>query len=253
MKRPSILISNDDGYNAGGILALTEVAMQFGDVTVVAPDRPRSAQSSALTVAEPLRLIKIEEREGLCRYRCTGTPADCVKLGVHELFAEIKPDLVLSGVNHGLNTASSVHYSGTMGVVLEATMKGVQAMGFSLDCHKSDASFEASKPVIAKMIDHLLKNPLPMGTCLNVNIPYTDQIKGYKMTRQANGNWVNEYEKRVDPHHRDYFWLTGDLDTSNDSDPETDDSLVKAGYVAIVPVKIDLTDYDLLNGNWWKE
>lgn len=244
LKRPYILITNDDGADAKGIHVLTSLMMQIGDVIVVAPDGPRSAQSNALTVTHPIRIRKIEEREGLIRYSCTGTPTDCVKLALNEV-VDRKPDLLVSGINHGSNAAINVIYSGTMGAVLEGCENSIPSIGFSICDHSLEADFKAFEPYILKICRMILKNGLPKNTCLNVNAP-VGGIKGLKVARQCYGCWTKEFAKRTDPQGRAYYWLTGNFENFEPESTDTDEWALANGYVSMVPTKIDLTAYDFM-------
>jgi 5'-nucleotidase len=244
MKRPLILITNDDGDTANGINVLTRLMMQLGDVVVMAPDGPRSGQSNAITVSHPLRYTKIEEREGLVRYKSNGTPTDCVKLALHDIL-DRKPDLLVSGINHGSNAAINIIYSGTMGAVLEGCENGIKSIGFSICDHSYNADFSDFEKYILQITQETLKNGLPYGTCLNVNAP-KGKIKGIKIARQCRGNWTEEYAKRTDPQERNYFWLTGYFKNHEPEAHDTDEWALANGYISIVPSKIDLTDYNFV-------
>ena len=250
MKRPLILITNDDGDTANGIQVLTRLMMQLGDVVVMAPDGPRSGQSNAITVSHPLRYTKIEEREGLVRYKSNGTPTDCVKLALHDIL-DRKPDLLVSGINHGSNAAINIIYSGTMGAVLEGCENGITSIGFSICDHSYNADFSKFERFIIQIATETLKNGLPYGVCLNVNAPM-GEIKGVKIARQCRGNWTEEYAKRLDPQGRTYFWLTGYFKNHEPDARDTDEWALANGYVSVVPSKIDMTDYDMLKSlkNW---
>jgi len=251
LKKPLILITNDDGADAPGIKVLTRLMMQIGDVVVVAPDGPRSAQSNALTVTHPIRFKKTEEIEGLTRYICTGTPTDCVKLALNEI-VERKPDLIVSGINHGSNSAINVIYSGTMGAVLEGCENGILSIGFSIDSHSHEVDFTNFEPFVLRITLEALKNGLPHATCLNVNAP-KEKINGIRVSRQCDGQWVKEYEKRSDPQGRDYFWLTGYFENNEPEAEDTDEWALLNNYISIVPTKIDLTAYEAINEiNGWK-
>ena len=243
--RPYILITNDDGAEAQGIHVLTKLMMQIGEVLVVAPDGPRSAQSNALTVTHPIRFKKIEEKEGLKRFTCTGTPTDCVKLALNEII-ERQPDLIVSGINHGSNAAINVIYSGTMGAVLEGCENGIASIGFSLNTHSVEADFSKFENYILKISKEALKNGLPHSVCLNVNSP-CGEIKGVKVTRQCDGRWTKEFAKREDPQGRAYFWLTGNFENHEPEMEDTDEWAIDHGFISIVPTKIDLTAYDAMD------
>ena len=242
--KPLILITNDDGYFAQGIKSLTETAKEFGDVVVFAPDSPRSGMSGALTVLHPLRVRIHSEEEGVTTYICSGTPVDCVKLAINE-FLDRKPDLLLSGINHGSNAGISVLYSGTMGAAIEGCVFGIPSVGFSLCDHSVDADFSESQKVIRKVVKKLLERGLPERVCLNVNIP-KGSVKGIRAATQTQGKWVSEYHRSKDGGGNDVFWLTGNFENWEADNEKTDEWLLANGYAAVVPVKIDATAYDFL-------
>jgi len=244
MNKPLILITNDDGHEANGIEVLTRLMMEIGDVVVVAPDGPRSAQSNALTVTHPIRFKKIEEKEGLIRYVTTGTPTDCVKLALNEI-VERRPNLVVAGINHGSNSAINVIYSGTMGAVLEGCENGILSIGFSICDHSLEADFSLFEPFVLQITREALKNGLPHATCLNVNAPI-GEIAGIKVARQCDGRWTKEYAKRTDPRGGSYFWLTGNFENHEPESEDTDEWALDHGYISIVPTKIDLTAYEAI-------
>lgn len=250
MNKPLILITNDDGHDARGIEVLTRLMMQIGDVVVVAPDGPRSAQSNALTVTHPIRFKKIEEKEGLIRYMTTGTPTDCVKLALNEI-VERTPDLVVAGINHGSNSAINVIYSGTMGAVLEGCENGILSIGFSICDHSLDADFTNFEPFVLQITREALRNGLPHATCLNVNAP-RGKINGIKVARQCDGRWTKEFAKRMDPQGKAYYWLTGNFENHEPKSEDTDEWALDHGFISIVPTKIDLTAYQALEevGKW---
>lgn len=245
MNKPLILITNDDGHEANGIEVLTRLMMQIGDVVVVAPDGPRSAQSNALTVTHPIRFKKIEEKEGLIRYVTTGTPTDCVKLALNEI-VDHRPDLVVAGINHGSNSAINVIYSGTMGAVLEGCENGILSIGFSICDHSLEADFSLFEPFVLQITREALKNGLPHATCLNVNAPI-GEIAGIKVARQCDGRWTKEYAKRTDPRGGSYFWLTGNFENHEPESEDTDEWALDHGYISIVPTKIDLTAHEAID------
>lgn len=245
MKRPLILITNDDGFDAKGINVLTRLMMEIGDVIVVAPDGPRSGQSNALTVTQPVRFNKIQEAEGLTRYSCTGTPTDCVKLALSEIL-ERKPDLLVSGINHGANSAINVIYSGTMGAVLEGCENSILSIGFSICNHSADADFSNFESYILQITRNVLEKELPQGVCLNVNAP-NGPIKGVRIARQTQGYWTKEFEKRVDPHGRSYFWMTGYFQNEEPDAEDSDEWVLDNGFVSVVPTKIDMTAYEMID------
>lgn len=241
MAKPKIIISNDDGWHADGIHRLIDCARQFGDVVVVAPDGPRSGQSSAITVNQPLRINKVEDYNGVPVYAVTGTPVDCIKLGKHVLFPDNNPDLMLSGINHGSNAGNNVIYSGTMGAAMEATMLGIPAIGFSILDHSPQADFSHCLPFVNDVIAKALQTPLPEMTCLNINFPANTEIKGLKVCRSAHGYWTDEYVEYTDPHGHPFYWLSGkfhNLEPDNDS---VDEYWLARDYGTIVPASPDMT------------
>jgi len=253
-KKPLILVTNDDGVTAPGIRALIEVMNTIGDVIVVAPDAPQSAMGHAITINDTLycNLLKVKEGEPQTEYSCSGTPVDCVKLAVNEILKR-KPDLCVSGVNHGSNSSINVIYSGTMSAAVEAGTIGIPSIGFSLLDYSMDADFEPSKKYIKMMVEECLKNGLPKGVVLNVNIPKLPEskIKGIKVCRQANAHWQETFDKRTNPLGRDYYWLTGEF-INNDKGEDTDEWALANGYVSVVPVQFDLTAHHAINEiNTW--
>lgn len=244
MKRPLILISNDDGVMAKGINELVRMVRPLGDIVVMAPDSPRSGASCSITSATPVSYSAVRQEEGLEIYQCTGTPTDCVKLAADEVLTR-NPDLILGGINHGDNSAVSVHYSGTIGVVKEGCIRGVPSVGFSLCNHAADADFAPLAPYVRRITEQVLTRGLPTGVCLNVNFPDIPIYKGVRVCRQTKGCWTDEWEKRRRPRGGDYFWLTGEfknLDEAEDCDRWALDN----GYVAIAPIQIDETAYRML-------
>ncbi|MBF0760426.1 5'/3'-nucleotidase SurE [Dysgonomonas mossii] len=244
-RKPLILITNDDGYQAKGIEALIDSVKDLGDIIVVAPDGPRSGMSSAITSLQPLRVYLISESQNIKVYATTGTPVDCVKLGISEL-AERRPDIVLSGVNHGSNAAVAVLYSGTMGAAIEGAVFKIPSIGFSLLDHSHNADFTYSKKYIHSITKQVLEDGLPSGTCLNVNIPKGDDIKGIRVCRQTSGQWVNEFMQSKDGADKDIYWLTGNFENDEPSDEMTDEWALANRYVSVVPVKVDMTNHDLI-------
>jgi 5'-nucleotidase len=252
--KPLILVTNDDGISSKGIKALVDVVKEIGHVIVLAPDSPQSGMGHAITVNNLLRMSKSILFEGVDAYTCSGTPVDCVKLGISELLKR-KPDLLVSGINHGENTSTNVLYSGTMSAAVEGAMENIPSIGFSLADFDSDADFEASKVIVKQVVEQVLKNKLPSGTCLNVNIPKgkVDELKGIKVCRAAKAYWEDSFDKRHDQFGNPYFWLTGKFE-NHDKGEDTDLFALKNGYASIVPVHFDLTAYhaisELNDWNW---
>lgn len=244
-KRPLILISNDDGYSAKGINFLAEVARQYGDVIVVAPDGPRSGASLAVTFHVPVTVSLIREEPGLKVYGCSGTPGDSIKMGMAQICPR-RPDLVLAGINHGDNSAVNVHYSGTMGVVIEGCLKEIPSVGFSHFSHGWDTDFEPMRPYIEKVLTHVLAHGLPKGVCLNVNAPDTTDYKGMRICKMGYGIWGEEWEERISPRGWKYYWLVGKFDSHDQPDDVTDWNMMHQGYIAVTPTKIDITAYEAM-------
>ena len=255
MKKPLILVTNDDGITSKGIRELVEIAKKIGDVVVVAPDSPQSAMGHAITISKPLRLDLVEHLfEGVTAYTCSGTPADCVKLAKHLVLKDQKPDLVVSGINHGSNTSISVLYSGTMSAAIEAALEGIPAIGFSLCDYSSDSDFSHIRTTVEHVIRQGLKNGIPEATALNVNFPpiKMGELKGVKVCRQARARWSENFDQRQDPNGRSYYWLTGEF-INEDKGEDTDEYLISQGYATIVPCAFDLTaHYGIaqLNKDW---
>lgn len=252
-ERPTILVCNDDGITAPGIRNLVEIASEFGEVIVVAPDSPQSGMGHAITIGAPLRITEEEVFPGVRSWACTGTPVDCVKLATGVIMDK-KPDLLVSGINHGANYSISVVYSGTMSAAMEGAIEGIPSIGFSLCDFDWNADFEASREVVRLIIDRALNNQMPTGTLLNVNIPPVplSELKGIKVTRQAIGRWQEQFDERTDPYGRKYFWLTGEFVQEDDGE-DTDTWALKNGYVSVCPVEYDLTaHHSIAFLNDWK-
>ena len=253
MKRPLILVTNDDGINAPGIRTLISVVKNIGDVIVVAPDSPQSGMGHAITINSTLHSSRITPKNSeIIEYSCSGTPADCVKLAINELMPR-KPDLCVSGINHGSNSSINVIYSGTMSAAIEAGIEGVPAIGFSLLDYSWNADFSHSKDFIRKITLNALNNGIPKGVVLNVNIPAVknSDIKGVKICRQAKAYWVEEFDKRKNPLGQEYYWLTGKF-VNKDQGEDTDEWALKNNYISIVPVEFDLTAHHAIQGlNEW--
>lgn len=248
--RPVILVTNDDGVYAKGWRTLVEVAREYGDVVAISSREAMSGMSHAITIKVPLRVHLAEEEEGLKVYVTNGTPVDGVKLAFNSLL-ERKPDLVLSGINHGSNSSSSVLYSGTMGAAMEGALNRIPAIGFSLLSYAPDADFSNAGDVARKLIPRVLDEGLPEGICLNVNIPDVapGDLKGIRICTQADGYWKEEFQRSTDPQGKDYYWLTGFF---HNREPEgdgvgTDEWALEKQYVSVVPVNTDLTARHVLD------
>ncbi len=253
-RKPLILVTNDDGITAPGIRTLIEVMSEIGEVTVVAPDKPQSATGHAITINNTLYLNKIsDDKSTIPEYSCSGTPVDCVKFAVNEIMKR-KPDLCVSGINHGSNSSINVIYSGTMSAAVEAGIEGIPAIGFSLSDYDWNADFEPTKKFIRKIALETLEKGLPKGVILNVNFPKLKEkeIKGIKICRQAKAVWTEKFDKRVTPQGKDYYWLTGEF-INLDNGEDTDEWALENGFVSIVPVQFDLTAHHAIQElNSWK-
>lgn len=250
-KKLKILVTNDDGYRAKGINVIKKLLSAYGDVTVIAPYEPQSGKSTSLTLDRPLRLEHLEKSEGVngnCidTYTLTGTPADCVKMAMNTFFSlDNKPDILVSGINHGSNASVASLYSGTLGAAAEATVYGIPAIGLSIDTHNPNADFAPVEHYLETIISKFMKFPPRSGVYLNINFPDipVEEIKGIRFAKQGNGIWINEYEKRTDPHGKPYYWMCGEfMDT--DSSETGDHHVVENKYISIVPHMIDTTDYN---------
>ena len=252
-EKPLILVTNDDGITAPGIRKLIEIMLEIGEVVVVAPDSPQSAMGHAITINSTIQCSKINVNEGThLEYSCTGTPVDCVKLAVNEILNR-KPDLCVSGINHGSNSSINVIYSGTMSAAIEAGIDGIQAIGFSLLDYRWGADFDAIKNYIRKISISALENKIPSNVVLNVNFPKLSEkeIKGIKICRQAKAYWIEEFDKRTNPMGLDYYWLTGKF-VNKDKGEDTDEWALTQGYISIVPIEFDHTAYQAIKRlNTW--
>jgi 5'-nucleotidase len=241
-QKPLILVTNDDGVHALGIYALYQSMGELGDAVVVAPESERSAVGHALTISDPLRVWEVDRYGDNFGYAVNGTPADCVKLAVKAIL-DRKPDLVVSGINQGPNTAINIIYSGTVSAATEGTLMGVPSIAFSLTSFRR-REFSYAARFARHLAGKVLEQGLPAGTLLNVNIPALSEkeIEGVKITRQGKGRYEEYFEKRVDPMNRNYYWLAGKkLQLDHDSD--VDDVAVMEKYIAVTPIQFDLTDY----------
>ena len=251
-KKPFILISNDDGYQAKGINSLVDMIRDMADILVCAPESGRSGMACAFSANDPLVLVPQRQEEGLEVWSCNGTPVDCVKLALEELCKERRPQMVIGGINHGDNASVNAHYSGTMGVTLEGCMKYIPSVAFSLCTHDWFADFEPLRPYIRKIVRKVLDDGLPKGVCLNVNFPVVDQFKGVRVCRMAPGTWDNEVVKCRHPRGYDYWWMVGRYNNDEPEAEDTDNWALRHGYVAITPTKIDITSYEMIEQmkNW---
>lgn len=252
MGKPLILITNDDGIAAKGIDALIRSMIRFGDVVVVAPDKPQSGMGHAITVNHPLRMDRSKIFQDIEAYSTTGTPVDCVKLGIYEVLKR-KPDLLVSGINHGANFSTNVLYSGTMSAAVEGAMENIPSIGFSLCDFAADADFSGAQKIVEEVTELVLRNKFPHHICLNVNIPKlpANEIKGIKFCKQAAAYWDDRFEERKDPFGHSYFWLTGKFQEI-ETEEDTDLHYINEGYATIVPTQFDMTAHAAIEElkNW---
>lgn len=254
-EKPVILVTNDDGYTAPGIQNLVEAVKDLGKIVVVAPDKPQSGMGHAITIGQPLRLHRVHNFGDIEAYSCTGTPVDCVKLAVDKVLHR-KPDLCLSGVNHGANHSINVIYSGTMSAAVEAAIESIPSVGFSLLDYSIEADFAGARKYARLIVEKMLSTDMDQHTVLNVNIPAMppNLLKGIKICRQAYAKYEEDFIERQDPHGRMYYWLTGEF-VNFDKGKDTDVWALANGYVSVVPVQFDLTHYsqkDKLQKLWEK-
>lgn len=244
-EKPVILITNDDDITSKGIRSLVEAVKDLGTVVVVAPDRPQSGMGHAITIGSPLRMNKMNIFGDIEAWQTSGTPVDCVKLAVDKILHR-KPDICLSGINHGANHSINVIYSGTMSAAMEASIEGIPSIGFSLLDYGYDADFTASKEVVKKMVTQVLQKKLDKHLLLNVNIPAVppQKIKGIKICKQAYAKYEEDFSERLDPHGKKYYWLTGAF-KNFDKSKDTDVWALQHNFVSVVPVQFDLTNYTL--------
>lgn len=245
MNERLILVTNDDGYASKGLAAAVEVARNFGRVVVVAPETMQSGMSQAITIYNPLYLRRVREEQDVEVYAFTGTPVDCIKMAFDYLLRDQRVDLVISGINHGSNSAVNVLYSGTMGAAIEGSFYGCPAVGLSLDDHAGDADFEASVLWGKRIVDDILFAKVELPLCLNVNVPAgrPEEIRGLRLCRQNRGFWREEFFRHEDPRGREYFWLTGEFVNGEPDAEDTDEWALANRYVSVVPVQTDMTDY----------
>lgn len=244
-KRPLIIITNDDGVNAPGIHRLVDFVKGMGDIIVVAPDGPHSGQSSAISVNKVLHITQWPDYNGARIYSINGTPVDCIKLGLHAV-APRRPDLILSGINHGSNSGNSIIYSGTMGAVLEGCMVGIPSIGYSFHSHDENRDLSCCRDIITKITAQVIAKGLPHDVCLNVNFPDVDSVLGIKVVRAARGYWTEEYAEYTDPHGRPFYWLTGRFHNEEPGNPDTDMYWTDRGYASVVPCHPDQSATDAI-------
>ena len=262
MKKPLILISNDDGYQAKGINSLVDMLHDMGDIVVCAPEGPRSGFGCAFSATTPLVLTPHEQRPGLEIWSSNGTPVDCVKLALSELLGGRRPDIIIGGINHGDNASVNTHYSGTMGVTIEGCMKYIPSVAYSLCDHDVFADFEPLRPYIRQFTRRVLEEGLPKGVCLNINFPVVvapgerkeargvtcveGGFRGVKVCRMAAGTWGKEISRSHHPRGYDYFWMVGSYQNDEPQAEDTDNWALHHGYIAITPTRIDVTAYEAM-------
>lgn len=254
MSKPLILVSNDDGITSRGIRKLVELMQKLGEVIVVAPNGPRSGMGHAITVGDTLRLRENNTFPAVQAFECSGTPADCVKLAKHHVLKGRRPDLVVSGINHGSNSSISVLYSGTVSAAIEGAIEGLPSISFSLCDFDAKAAMDHVEKFVLKIARKTLEKGIPKGIALNVNIPAkrNESIKGIKVVRQADAKWDEDFEERIDPFGQKYYWMIGDF-VSHDIRNDNDEWTLANNYVSIVPCHFDMTSYSTIDklGNDW--
>ncbi|MDE6669368.1 MAG: 5'/3'-nucleotidase SurE [Muribaculaceae bacterium] len=251
-QQPLILVSNDDGYQAPGVKCLVEYLQRFGHVICVCPDAARSGQSMALTVNSPLRLTRLPDLGESEMYCTNGTPVDCVKLAMHTVCRDRRPDILISGINHGSNASVNVMYSGTMGAAFEGCACGIPSVGFSLTSHSMQADFAPSLPYVDFIVRRILTNGLPEGICLNVNIPADCVPTEMRLVRAARSHWSDEYADYTDPHGQPFYWLTGQLINLEPEATDTDLYVLEHKIVSVVPCMLDRTA-DITSHSWLQD
>lgn len=248
MKKPLILVTNDDGMFAPGIKALVEVVAGLGEIVVIAPNSPQSGKGHAITIHDPVRLHQVDALGDIEAYECSGTPVDCVKLAKSVVLKERTIDLCVSGINHGSNASINIIYSGTMSAAMEASLEGINSIGFSLLDFSFEADFNPSKWVVKTIVEYVLKNGMKKGNLLNVNIPKVplEDIKGIRICKQAEARWKEEFTEAIDPRGEKYYWMTGTF-SSEDYDESTDIWALQNNFVSVVPSSHDLTNYPAIH------
>ncbi len=242
--KPIILITNDDGINARGIFYLADAVKEMGDVYIVAPDEHQSGQSSAMSINKPLRITSYPDYNGMKVFSVNGTPVDCVKLALHTIVPR-RPDILLSGINHGSNAGNNIIYSGTMGAALETCMLGIPSIGYSYLSHSPEADFTNTLPFLRSITLQVMEQGLPADVCLNVNFP-KGEIKGAKVVRAAKGFWTEEYAEYTDPMGKPFYWLTGRFQNTEPDASDTDYYWLDRGYASIVPSRPDQSAIDII-------
>ena len=250
MQKPLILVSNDDGIEAKGVHELVRCLQHIGEVVCVCPESPQSGMSMALTVNSPLKVKQLPDYHGAKMYKVSGTPVDCIKMGVDNLL-DRKPDIVVSGINHGSNAAINVVYSGTMGAAFEGCAYGIPSVGFSLTSHNENADFSPCLPVVEKVVKLVLEKGLPEGVCLNVNMPsHVEKYHEMRVVRGCKGRWNDRYEEYFDPAHRPFYWLAGKFMNEEPDNEDTDEWCLNHGIVSVVPVLLERTYPQIEEFNW---
>lgn len=247
--KPLILVTNDDGYTAGGLSALVKSVVPLGRVLVVAPDGPRSGAGCSITSNVPVRIRLVSSEPNLVIYACSGSPVDCVKIALHALCNEQYPDLLVSGINHGDNSSVCVHYSGTVSAAIEGTMKGIPSIAFSLATHDSDVDFAPTLFIVRALCSRILARSLPVDVCLNVNFPVlscNESYAGIRLCRMGRGRWDSEWVSACNPMVPECYWLTGSFTDLEPDSSDTDTAALASKYVSVTPISVDMTAFDAM-------
>ncbi|MFO7868790.1 MAG: 5'/3'-nucleotidase SurE [Bacteroidales bacterium] len=245
--RKKIFVTNDDGIYAHGLSILVKEMEKLGDVLCIAPERPHSGMSHAITFSNPLNIEKHRDEPGITTYSLSGTPVDCIKFALDKFYQTEKPDLIVSGINHGSNSSICAIYSGTVAAAREGAINNIPSIAFSSLLHDKHADFSCYSNIVYSISEKVLQNGIPNYVFLNINFPDTPEIRGTCISRQADGIWVERFEHRTDPHSRDYYWLTGEFKNVEPDAEETDEWLLKEGYASITPLRIEKTDIASMN------
>ena len=246
IKKPLILISNDDGYHSGGIRYLCEFLSDMADLLVCAPESARSGYACAFSAVPPLYLKRRKDIAGAVVWSCSGTPVDCVKLALDQLTPDRTPDLIIGGINHGDNSTVNTHYSGTMGVAMEGCLKYIPSIAFSSCDYNPDANLSYLRDYVRLIVRRVLDEGMPKGICLNVNFPKVERFAGIRVCRMGYGSWIHEVVKERHPRGSEYYWMVGQYRDDEPGATDNDRWALAHGYIAITPTQMDVTSYETI-------